>query len=235
MPKLRRITVAMLTRNIEDAGTDELIALSINDKQITYFDTSQEDQERGKANLYETNVEQNDITTEELNNSAIRLLILGSNQWSPEQFVVWAETVDGTIFPLAIESNITQRLSTNPERGNALLPLRTVGQGVGATFTRLLFMMTTADGAGNGTDNKVNLTVRNSDGVPVVNFDIVDTPQDEQESGEASAGCLCRRPFSPIRARRERTVTLRDSLRRTLSGLASQLEQLPGGRPARAD
>ena len=81
---------------------------------------------------------------------------------------VWGETVDGAIFPLAAETDITKRLSTDPDEGNALLPLRTVGQGVGAAFTRLLFMMTTVDGddpfvnADTGTNDAINLTVRNS-------------------------------------------------------------------------
>ena len=83
-------------------------------------------------------------------------------------------------------------MSTDPDEGNALLPLRTVGQGVGAAFTRLLFMMTTVDGddpfvnADTGTNDAINLTVRNSDSVPVVNFDIPNTSQDEQESGQAN-------------------------------------------------
>jgi hypothetical protein len=53
-------------------------------------------------------------------------------------------------------------------------------------------MMTTVDGddpfvnADTGTNDAINLTVRNSDGVPVVNFDIPNTSQDEQESGQAN-------------------------------------------------
>lgn len=192
MPQLRRIWFAMVTRDSTDAGTDSRIALSINDAQLNFRDTSQDDQERGKANLYETNVTPGNINTDDLNNSAIRVLNLGADQWAPQHFIVWGETVDRAIFPLAAETDITKRLSTNPNEGNALLPLRTVGQGVEATFTRLLFMMTTVDGddpfvnADTGTNDAINLTVRNSDGVPVVNFDIPNTSQDEQESGQAN-------------------------------------------------
>ncbi len=192
MPQLRRIWFAMLTRDSTDAGTDSRIALSINDAQLNFRDTSQDDQERGKANLYETNVTPGNINTEDLNNSAIRVLNLGADQWAPQHFIVWGETVDRAVFSLAAETDITKRLSTDPNEGNALQPLRTVGQGVEATFTRLLFMMTTVDGDDpfidfpTGTNDAINLTVRNSDGVPVVNFDIPNTSQDEQESGQAN-------------------------------------------------
>jgi hypothetical protein len=53
-------------------------------------------------------------------------------------------------------------------------------------------MMTTVDGddpfvnADTGTNDAINLTVRNSDSVLVVNFDIPNTSQDEQESGQAN-------------------------------------------------
>ena len=192
MPQLCRIWFAMLTQDSTDTGTDSRIALSINDAQLNFRDTSQDDQERGKANLYETNVTPANINTDDLNNSAIRVLILGAEQMGAATLHVWGETVDGAIFPLAAETDITKRLSTDPDEGNALLPLRTVGQGVGAAFTRLLFMMTTVDGddpfvnADTGTNDAINLTVRNSDSVPVVNFDIPNTSQHEQESGQAN-------------------------------------------------
>ena len=182
----------MLMQDSTDTGTDSRIALSINDAQLNFRDTSQDDQERGKANLYETNVTPANINTDDLNNSAIRVLILGAEQMGAATLHVWGETVDGAIFPLAAETDITKRLSTDPDEGNALLPLRTVGQGVGAAFTRLLFMMTTVDGddpfvnADTGTNDAINLTVRNSDSVPVVNFDIPNTSQHEQESGQAN-------------------------------------------------
>ena len=146
MPQLRRIWFAMLTQDSTDTGTDSRIALSINDAQLNFRDTSQDDQERGKANLYETNVTPANINTDDLNNSAIRVLILGAEPMGAATLHVWGETVDGAIFPLAAETDITKRLSTDPDEGNALLPLRTVGQGVEAAFTRLLFMMTTVDG-----------------------------------------------------------------------------------------
>lgn len=183
MSELRTICVGMLTHDLGGAGTNSRIALSINDVQLTYPDTGQEDQERGKANLYSTDVAGMGIMTEDLNNSAIRVLILGGDQWAPEQFVVWAKAVDGTILPLAIESNIVKKLSTEPGEGNALLPLRLVG-GDAATFTRLLFMMVTENTY--GTNDLITLTVRNTAGVHVADYTIPKTTQDDLVAGAAN-------------------------------------------------
>ncbi len=54
---LRRVFTAMLTRNTDGTGTNSRIVLIINDNGIdrlhhTFSDTSQDDQERGQANLY---------------------------------------------------------------------------------------------------------------------------------------------------------------------------------------
>src|SRR5215218_7955610 len=75
-PFLRRLWVAMLTRNDEDSGTDSQIALTVRedgaDRLYHLFpDTSQNDQERGQPNLYEVPEE----------------LVL-SAKISPENFVV---------------------------------------------------------------------------------------------------------------------------------------------------
>jgi hypothetical protein len=59
------------------------------------------------------------------------VLILGEDQWVAVIFVAWAELPDNVILPLAIESLNSRALSTDATEGNALLPLRLVGQGVG--------------------------------------------------------------------------------------------------------
>ena len=81
MSHLRRLWAGMLTRNIEDAGTDSRIALTVEGTQLTFPDTAQEDQERGRANLYKVEVQNHNIIPENLNNSSIRAVILGSDGW----------------------------------------------------------------------------------------------------------------------------------------------------------
>ena len=187
MPRLRRLWVGMLTRNIEDAGTNSRIALSIDGTQLTFQDTSQEDQERGQANLYEVQVAGNNIIPENLNNSSIRAVILGDDAWRPEQLFTWGERfTSGAITPLAIETDISVQLSTDPGEGNSFLPLRLVGQGSASmTINRLLLMMTTADSEDSGTNDRISLRITTSGGLRVVDF-IPDTPQDEQERGQAN-------------------------------------------------
>lgn len=187
MSHLRRLWAGMLTRNTEDDGTNSRIALSVDGTQLTFEDSSQEDQERGQANLYEVQVAGNNIIPENLNDSSIRAIILGDDAWRPEHFVVWGERfTSGAITPLAIETGISVQLSTDSGEGNSFLPLRLVGQGSSSmTINRLLLMMTTADSEDAGTNDKISLQVTTSGGIQVVNF-IPDTPQDEQERGQAN-------------------------------------------------
>jgi len=179
----------MVKRNIEDAGTDSRIALIIGGRQLNFpEDTPQEDQERGKANLHEFGVAGDNIVPENLNNSSIRVAILGGGAFRPEQFVVWGERfTGGAIVPLAIETGIGAQLSTESGEGNASLPLRLVQLGnANMTIDRLLVMMTTANGEDAGTNDTINLSITISGGNRVVDHDIEDTPQDDQETGQAN-------------------------------------------------
>src|SRR4051794_14643814 len=107
MAKLTKIWFGMLTHDEPDAGTDDRIALTFDNNQITFIDSPQSDQDRGQANLYERDVEAADIFTEALNESSIRVIILGGDAWLPEHAFVWGMPVDGrSPRPLAIETEI---------------------------------------------------------------------------------------------------------------------------------
>jgi hypothetical protein len=214
MSHLRRLWAGMLTRNVEDAGTDSRIALTVEGTQLTFPDTAQEDQERGRANLYEVGVQNHNIIPENLSNSSIRAVILGSDAWRPEHFVVWGERfTGGAIVPLAIETGITAQLSTDSSEGNAALPLRLVGTGSRSmNINRLLLMMTTANSDDAGTNDKINLTVTTSTGGEVVDFDIPDTPQDDQEKGQANLY------FVPVNSPFTRNSLGSNSIRLSTSG-----------------
>jgi hypothetical protein len=190
MSHLRRLWTGILTRNKNDeSGTDSRIALIIEGTQLTLPDDPvQADQERGQANLYEIGVAANNIVPEDLTDSSIRLAILGNNAWRPEHFVVWGERfTGGAIVPLAIETDISAELSTDPDEGNVSLPLRLVGFGSATrVINRLLVMMTTASSDDAGTDNGITLRVTTSGGTEVVDFDFPETPQEEQERGQAN-------------------------------------------------
>lgn len=185
MPELSRIWVGMLTRDSEDAGTDSGLTLSINDEQIHIFDAFQDDQERGKADLYERDVAERRIFTENLGAFSIRVVIRGDDQWSPHHVFVWGETDEGDILPLAIETDM-EPMSTDRVEGDPVSVVRVAGRARGHTITRLLFLMKTSRAVDVGTDGRINLTLRNNAGLPLADFDIPDTSQDEQERGKAN-------------------------------------------------
>jgi hypothetical protein len=214
MSHLRRLWAGMLTRNVEDAGTDSRIALTVEGTQLTFPDTAQEDQERGRANLYEVAVQNHNIIPENLSNSSIRAVILGSDAWRPEHFVVWGERfTGGAIVPLAIETGIAAQLSTDSSEGNAALPLRLVATGSRSmNINRLLLMMTTANSDDAGTNDKIKLTITTTSGGEVVDFDIPDTPQDDQEKGQANLY------FVPVNSPFTRNSLGSNSIRLSTSG-----------------
>lgn len=192
MPDLTHLWAGMLTRNSPGyAGTNSRIVLIVCQNGFdrlhhTFSDTPQDDQERGQANLYELNVATNNIDPDALDNSSIRVGIRGDDLWCPEHFVVWGECTDGTIRPLAIETDLSVRLSTAQDEGNLSLPLRLVNPAdERMPIRRLLMLMTTADEPNAGTDSPIELQIT-SGGSLVVDFDIPDTPQAEQERAQAN-------------------------------------------------
>lgn len=157
---LSRLRVAMLTRSQTDSGTDNRISLSINVGGAellnhVFPDTIQEDQDSAYANLYEVNVEGKGIEPGSLTDSSVRLKILGDDAWRPEHFFAWGEVPPSTarqntgIFPLLIETGITQTLSTDQNEGVPDIPLRLVEKGGnGMRIRRLLILLTTNGTAG---------------------------------------------------------------------------------------
>jgi hypothetical protein len=188
MSHLRRLWAGMRTRENADAETDSRVALVIGNRQLNFADGSQDDQGRGQANLYEFDVANDNIVPENLNDNSIRVTILGNDAWRPQDVVAWGERfTGGAITPLAIETGISAQLSTDPGEGNASLALRLVAQGsAGMRINRLLVMMTTASAADSGTDDRISLRVTTGAGIEVVHFDIPDTPQLDQETGQAN-------------------------------------------------
>ena len=82
--RLTRLWIAMLTRERVDSDTDSSIRVSVNTNGVerlnrTFPDSQQTDQERGIANLYDIDVANNGIPTEQLTDSSIRLGINGDD------------------------------------------------------------------------------------------------------------------------------------------------------------
>ncbi len=193
MAHLRRVFAGMLTENTSDAGTDSSIVLIMNENGIdklhhTFGDTSQRDQETGQANLYVVNVSLKNIIPDNLNNSSIRVGIRGDDAWRPERFVVWGQRYsDGAIIPLGIETSPNVVISADKNEGPISFPIRRVNLGSASMqINRLLMLMTTSNEGDAGTDSPVVLRITTDRGALVVDFEIPDTPQDEQETGQAN-------------------------------------------------
>lgn len=198
--EISRLWIAMLTRNRDYSGTNDLITLIINQGGVdrlehTFTDTSQLDLERGEANLYEVNVEGLGIVPEELNNSSIRVVIHGKDAWRPQHFVVWGERVsfDGTeVIPLAVETDVTVQLSTEKEDSGKAVPsssLNLVGRGNRNMQINRLFMFMTTSPDDNDTDPETDSPLEIqmvSEGKLVVLTEIKDTTQKDLEAGGAN-------------------------------------------------
>lgn len=192
MSHLATLWMGTLTRNVDEAGTDNRIELIVNENGLerlhhTFPDTAQEDQERGKANLYKVEVATKNIVPEALNDSSIRVGIKGDDAWHPQHMVIWGSRFSGgAVIPLAIETDLTVKLSTKASEGVSSIPLRLVSLGSGAMqINRLLMLMTTSTTRDAGTNSAIELEISTAAGL-IVDFDVPDTPQDDQETGEAN-------------------------------------------------
>src|SRR5215213_5521606 len=164
MGLLSRLWVAMDTQNIEDADTDDSLVLIINDDGVdklhhTFPDTSQSDQDKGKPNLYQVDVEGRNIRSENLTNSSIRMAIRGSDLWHPQLVLLWGEeSPGGPVIPLGLEVDIEKGISTDLDDGNTSFPLRRIGTLSNDTkLKQVMCALTTAKGDHTGTDNQVEI------------------------------------------------------------------------------
>jgi hypothetical protein len=178
---------------ISEEGVDKLIH--------TFSDTGQLDQEKGQANLYTINVEANNIDSSRLDNSSIRFAIKGEDKWQPEHIIVWGKTsqfLPERTVVLALETDITRTLSNNANEGVPSLPVRLVQTGDRTMeIKRLLILMTTGGERGEthfwahgyntipGTDSPIVLQIQR-EGSLVVDFEFPESPQEDQEPGQAN-------------------------------------------------
>jgi hypothetical protein len=175
MAVLSRLWFAMRTRNIEDAGTDDRIQLIIKEDGVeklifTVHDSSQDDQERGKANLYQ--IGSIVLRPENLTDSSFNVAIKGKDFWFPEHVLIWAEA-DKQVVPLAAEWDIEAGISTDPNEGRSSFPVRRIGYPTStiiqapdsqARIRQLLVILTTANVEDAGTPDDVVIKITLSGG-----------------------------------------------------------------------
>ena len=165
---LGRLWAAMETRDLQDAGTDSRVVLTINDDgsdivHHTFPNTSQDDQERGEGNVYEVELTTNNLIPSRLSNSSVRFGIRGDDRWSPKHLLIWGEDEPtGDIVPIAIRTNITHRLSTDESEGRLSIPLqRSLAAFLPNTPIRhFIAVATTANVSDAGTSDDTSLIIK---------------------------------------------------------------------------
>jgi len=157
----------------------------------TFDDPSQHHLKTGEANLYTVKALSMThlVDPASLTDGAISIGLKGrsyyynppNDPWCPDVVVVW-EDLGGPIAPLAIETDMQSCL--NP--GGSRYGLRVVTKGNASTvIERLLLLMLTGNGSDDGTLNRIHLEIVRQ-GVPVVSYTIPDTPQADQQRGQAN-------------------------------------------------
>src|SRR5215211_7670781 len=140
MPRLTELYVAVLTRNVEDAGTSDPPALLFSRAGQDLFQIALGDFDfaRGRAGLHRINVESRALDSELLE---LRLLASGDNAWAPQSVIAWGisgrlprELVVPLGAVLDLASPFTSPsdgtwLSTDLSEGVSTLALRPVGPG----------------------------------------------------------------------------------------------------------
>ncbi|MEV6648898.1 hypothetical protein [Amycolatopsis sp. NPDC051371] len=211
MTQLQNIYLATLTRSATNSGTNSKITLVVNQRGVdrlnhTFGDTVQADQEKGQANLYQLDVRNKGIDSERLTEGSVRVGTLGDDEWRPEILFLWgtgpvssnAPGLPPPVVPLAIETSITTRLSTNDSNAVPSMTVRPIRTRSNMFINRLLFIVTTAwepgrwetgisdpGPSGKGTNDRVEIEIF-AEGSLAVKHVISDTPQDDLEPGQVN-------------------------------------------------
>jgi hypothetical protein len=193
MPELQYpwLTLAALTRDVDDAGSpDQLnVTININGIDVTVAEFVAE---HPKTQGYLQHAERNAHFDRELfTNSSVRIGNRGDNAWAPQHILLFGLSELWTVVPIAMETDLTRWLSSDANEGALTLPLRLIGPGDSGTLIhRLLVLVRTADEDDAGTDSPVRLQVKDSTGQlrmsELITDTQADTPQDDLEPGVAN-------------------------------------------------
>jgi hypothetical protein len=202
MPEVNFLYLAALTRDLNDAGSSDHLSITINvdgiDVAVAEFVA-----EHPEAQGYlQHAVAVVSFDSESLTNSSVRIGNRGDDAWAPQDILLFAVADGGGVIPIAMETDLTHWLSSDPSEGRLTLPLRLVERGDSSTLIhRLLLLVRTADEDDAGTDSPVRLQVIGSDGQlrmsELITNTQTDTPQDDLEQGVSNWYYLpVRTPFT---------------------------------------
>jgi hypothetical protein len=184
--------LAHLNRNVEDAGSDSTINLTINVDGDDVVDRDfGADAGDGEAYLNGGSQLESPFDSASLTNSSVRIGVRGDDAWSPSDVLVFghslAEFNSGVAVPLAMESGLSASLSTDASEGPLTVPLRRVDAGTSGTLIRrvLLLVHTQWSTEDSGTDSAIQLEVFAGENL-VLREEIADTSQSDLEESESN-------------------------------------------------
>ena len=200
--------MATLTRNIDQAGTDSPVFLVITRRSMNSIilempRAHQVNQrkafQRGHANVFQFELSAADNLDLETNvDLAVNVFNTGNDEWMPEHIIVWGQEANAVplqrkVVAIAMATGIGTGISAQSGEGVPSLPIPLVETGGDSSeISRLLLLMTTSGGtiAGtsaefHGTDSPIELQIATREAL-VVSHDIPDTPQPDQEHGQAN-------------------------------------------------
>ena len=174
-----------LNRNVNDAGSSSTLNLTVNvggedvvNSDLSRYVTRGKGEASGGSPTLPTPFDSNGLT-----NSSIRLGIRGDDAWGPQHILLFGlNFAGGPTVALAMETDLTLWLSTDPNEGHLTMPLRLVGPGGSNTLIRRVLMLVWTQDltSGAGTDSPIRLEIT-AGGNLVLKQDIEDTPQTDLE------------------------------------------------------
>ena len=179
MANIPFLWLAALTRNITDGGSGDPLTISIN---VNGTDVAVADffSEHGQAQGYVQHAKAVvDFDSETLTNSSVRIGNCGDNAWAPQHVLLFGQADKGDFIPLAMETDLTQVLSSDVTEGRLTLPLRLLAPASYTTpIQRLLLLVGTADVDDAGTHSLVQMQIFINGGLTFSQV-IPNTPQDD--------------------------------------------------------
>ena len=173
MPIVDNLWLAALTKNEEDAGSRNLFNLIVNIDGLDVFDqdfilgwrvTGPAGLADGQAGLQQSQPLSMPFEAAALTNSSVRLGIRGDNAWAPEHILLIGRTQplwepDRTI-ALAMETDLTDWLSSHTSEGHLTMRVRLVGAGSSTTVIRRVLLLVYTDKGNNvQTENSIQLQI----------------------------------------------------------------------------
>jgi hypothetical protein len=189
MSILDNLHLAVRTRNLGDAGTSSGFNLTVNvDATDTLDKNFSADLEKGEATLlggpFPATLDSNLLT-----NTSVRLGIRGDDAWSPQDVLLFGLAFErNELAALAMETELTDSLSTDDREGKLTMPIRLVDRGSSSTLIRRVLLIVDTiwqHFTDTETDSPIELEIR-AGGNLVLLQEIVDTPQPDLEAGKSN-------------------------------------------------